>query len=78
MTDNDLKELLDAEAQRINSVDFVAEDPVPFLRSARHRDRRPAQFDDRLGQTFHDMPQCRQDARPDGQPALPLCDGRGL
>ena len=32
MTDNDLKELLDAEAQRINSVDFVAEDPVQFPR----------------------------------------------
>lgn len=32
MTDNDLKELLDAEAHRINSLDFVVEDPVQFPR----------------------------------------------
>ena len=32
MTDKDLKELLDAEAMRINNPDFIAEDPVQFPR----------------------------------------------
>ena len=32
MTDNDLKELLDFEARRINNIDFVKEDPVQFPR----------------------------------------------
>lgn len=32
MTDNDLKELLDAEARRINHPDFISEDPVQFPR----------------------------------------------
>lgn len=32
MTDNDLKDLLDAEAKRINHPDFIAEDPVQFPR----------------------------------------------
>ncbi|MDE7407991.1 MAG: DUF2400 domain-containing protein, partial [Muribaculaceae bacterium] len=32
MTDNELKALLDSEAERINSVDFIASDPVQFPR----------------------------------------------
>lgn len=32
MTDNELKELLDSESQRINHPDFIAEDPVQFPR----------------------------------------------
>lgn len=32
MTDNDLRELLDSEAARINSKEFIADDPVQFPR----------------------------------------------
>lgn len=32
MTERDLKDLLDAEAHKINSVDFISEDPVQFPR----------------------------------------------
>lgn len=32
MTDNEIKELLDREARRINSPDFIDRDPVQFLR----------------------------------------------
>ena len=32
MTDNDLKDLLDREAMRINNIDFIDRDPVQFPR----------------------------------------------
>ena len=58
MSDNDLIDLLDYEANMINNPDFIAEDPVQFprrFRQTRYRDCCSSCLDNRMGQEVNDL-----------------------